>query len=69
MIAPLRLPETPTRERHGRLREAREYLATTVLGGHREERGPAVAAWKAWTLVGWMVVATAFYAASMLGWW
>jgi hypothetical protein len=69
MIAPLRQPEMTTREQHGRLGEAREYLATTVLGEPREDHGPAVAPWKAWMLVGWMVVATAFYAASMLGWW
>jgi len=69
MIAPLRLPETTTSERYGRLREAREYLATTVIDGAHEDRGPAVASRKAWMLVVWMVVATALYATSMLGWW
>ncbi len=69
MIAPLRESNTAAPEQRRRLCEAREYLANTMFAEPREDRGPAVAPWKAWTLVGWIVVTTALWAASMLGWW
>jgi hypothetical protein len=68
MIAPLRESNTVAPERR-RLREAHEYLATTLFANSGERNGPAVAPWKAWVLVGWMAGTIALYAASMLGWW
>jgi hypothetical protein len=67
MIAPLREPNTVAPQR--RLGEARHYVATTLLDRRAEDCGPAVAPWKAWTLVGWMVFVSVCYAGAMLGWW
>jgi hypothetical protein len=50
------------------LSETRQYLATTLLERTPEDCGPAVAPWKAWVLVGWMVLAVVFWAVRMLGW-
>jgi len=68
MIAPLREPGTVTTERR-QLAEARRYVATTLLDRAEENCGPAVAAWKAWPLVGWMARVARCYAMGMLGWW
>lgn len=68
MIAPLREWNTVAR-RPRRLGGAHQFLAATLLESSAEDRGPAVARWKAWALVGWMIFAVAFYAGSMLRWW
>jgi hypothetical protein len=67
MIAPIREPNTAAPPR--RLGEARHYLSTTLFDRTVEAHGSAVASWKAWALVGWMMVVSLCYGASMLGWW
>jgi hypothetical protein len=69
MIAPWRDANSTACGRDPRLREAHKYLAASICTEPREDSGPAVAAWKAWLFVGWMVLATALWATSMLGWW
>ena len=69
MIAPWRESSTTACKQDTRLREAHEYLATSMFAEPVETRGPALAPWKAWALVGWMVFVTALWAASMLNWW
>jgi len=69
MIAPLRESTTTAPDERRRLAEARCYVATILPTRPEGDRDPAVAPWKAWALVGWLVLVTAFWAASMLGWW
>ena len=68
MIAPLRETNTATRKPR-RLSEAHQYLAATLISEPEEERAQSVPHWKAWTLVGWMVFAVAYYAGTMLKLW
>ncbi|MBN2216309.1 MAG: hypothetical protein JW719_02925 [Pirellulales bacterium] len=68
MIAPLR-ETTTTSPPSGRLSGAHRYLATALLECSDADRGPAVAPWKAWAMVGWMAFVAACYAGSMLNWW
>ncbi len=69
MIAPLREPSgrTSTRRRNDQLKVARRIVAATFLRGPDEDRGPRIAAWKAWLFAAWMVFAAVAYGLSMLG--
>lgn len=69
MIAPLREPSgrASTRRRNDQLEVARRIVAATFLNGSDEDRGPRMAAWKAWLFAAWMVFAAVAYGLSMLG--
>ena len=67
MIAPLRESNVAAPEPPHRLAEAHRYVATTLLDDSTADRARPIAPWKAWALVGWMVLVTVFWVASMLG--
>jgi hypothetical protein len=69
MIAPLRKPSErrSRRIRHDQLEIARRLVAATLLCGPDADRGPRIAAWKAWLFAAWMVFAALAYGLSMIG--
>jgi len=69
MIAPLDQMDPKTTELRRRLRQARRLVAATFFRheADRTDHAPPVPAWRAWTFVTWVVIATALYFATMLG--
>ena len=66
MIAPIQQREPPAEV--GGIRRARRLVADRLLADDDAQRNVArVKPWQAWALVGWIVVTTAVYAASMAG--
>ena len=67
MIAPIQQTDDPPRS-HGMLR-AHRLVASTLLKEPRypADDAPPVPAWRAWLFTAWVVVATAVYAAYMIG--
>jgi hypothetical protein len=67
MIAPLRGPSQRTsgRSRNDRLETARRIVAATLLPRADQDRGPQVAAWRAWLFAGWMAITAIIYGLSM----
>lgn len=66
MIAPVRPPETGACRVGRRWRQARGFVAATLLNQPQAPTGPPIAAWKAWAFVGWLVLVTAVFGVSML---
>lgn len=70
MIAPLRETESEAPRTRRRLRHAHQVLASTLLEtrGAAARNSPTVPGWQAWLFAGWVMVATGFYFAHMIGW-
>jgi len=71
VIAPLRETDSETSEGRRRLRRARRKIAAALFEDrpHQPDHASPVPGWQAWLFVAWVAVATAAYAASMLGLW
>lgn len=70
MIAPLRPAEPRATAAQQRLRSARRSVAQSLLPkAESRPKPPAVKAWHAGLLSGWMVVIALAYVARLLGWW
>ncbi|MFH1264837.1 MAG: hypothetical protein ABIK89_03875 [Planctomycetota bacterium] len=70
MIAPLGRSNPKAVGRRRRMHGAHRLVVSTLLeqGSKPIENAPPVAAWRAWTFAGWVVIVTGVYLATMLGW-
>jgi hypothetical protein len=69
MIAPLDQMDAATTETRRRLRLARRLVAVTFFARPLDsiEDAPAIASRRAWLFTAWVVIVTAAYFATMLG--
>ena len=69
MIAPLDQMDPKTAELRRRLRKARRLIAARFLRHDADptDEAPPISAWQAWAFVAWILIVTAVYFATMLG--
>ena len=69
MIAPLDQMDAKTARLRRRLEQARRLVAATFFSheANPTDNAPRVPAWQAWVFAAWVLVVTALYFATMLG--
>jgi hypothetical protein len=69
MIAPLDQMDAKTAELRRRLEQARRLVAATFFRHDADptDNAPLVPTWQAWAFTAWVVIVTAIYFATMLG--